>query len=189
MLITVATRWEAEPFLSKHFPETRLEIGAPFSVTKGVSVMLTGMGRKRVGQSLRRICTSYFPVVNIGLAGSLDEFFRVGNVFRASVLYNGGGLRVGFAPHMSDFLAGLKEAELETHNLPVLWSRHRKAKRLADMEAAIYAHRLPGAPIAFVKVVSDYCSLPSLIASLVSRRERAKIKSALLGAFEGVVFG
>lgn len=186
VLITVASSQEARPFLKKYFGKGYLPNDYLLEVDNGKFLVITGRGQRNVGRCWKKLnldvsCISY--IINISIAGSLDPSLGIGEILRVDRICSRGET-IGFKPYFNDFLKGLNSVELETRRLPVLWGK-KKAGQIVDMEAGALAKCCCNIPLAFVKVVTDYCSLTSFIASVLFHR--SVIQKGLLRAFEGVI--
>jgi len=182
-LITVATSWEVYPFLKKRF-KNHLPGDYPIELGNGRFLIVTGMGKKNVKRCLEKITLDFSQIINIGVAGSLDSSLPIGKIYRVDKICSQGKI-IKFKPYLNSFLSSLELAEMETHNLPFLWAPKKKARRLVDMEGASLAECYPDLPHAFIKIVFDYCSLTSLITSLILHRAIAQ--KSLIKAFEGIM--
>ncbi len=184
ILIIVATYFEAKPFLEKYFPNTKLSIGNYIKIKQNVELLITGIG-KNFERSLSQIDISKVTaVINIGLAGSLDTVLKRGEIFKIEQVFEN-KKSLSYKLYEYSFPAKFNCAELETHKFPHLFRTKITKNRLVDMEGFFIVKKFTGVPITIVKVLSDYCSLLSLMISLLFYRE--KIKNSLLETFEMVV--
>lgn len=186
VLISAATSWEARPFLKEYFGEEYLLNDYPLEVDKGKFLVVIGIGGKKAKKRLEKIALDVSCIINVGVAGSLDPLLAKGEILRVDKIYSRGEM-IEFKPYFNDFLNSLNSAELESHALPVLWKSEKKARRIVDMEGAALAGCCPDLPHAFVKIVFDYCSFASFIASMLFHQ--TVIQKSLLRAFEGVIWG
>ena len=137
-----------------------------------VALCQTGVGFRQADNHFRKLLQTYRPalVVNVGIAGALEETLPLFSSYLIEEVYSEKGERFDLrsllpAPYQTG-MRSFPGARLLTVSQPVLDDRRRRALRrqsgctLVDMEAFLLAQRLRGRKtrVVFLKVVSDFAN-------------------------------
>ena len=166
ILIVMATKLEAQPFLEALGVEEVARVPVPVYRRDRIIVAISGIGKGNTAIATTFCCAEFHPdvVLNLGAAGTTGEQYRCGDILHVTkvVEYDRPGIRTG-RPHVHtpDVLAGFREASLATQDRPVVDAGHRAEvaaeAELVDMEGAAVVHAAKrfGIKCYLFKFVSD----------------------------------